>query len=127
MVKSVYLAGPYPAKATIKARAVELIRLGYNARNRWLFHEQPSTEREQKNIYANEDLYDISHSDYFVMCLDVEGHSRGGMYVELGWALAKRKEVIIVGERTNIFTHKFNVVCVIAWPVCIAYLSNQTR
>ena len=58
-----------------------------------------------RNAFGLEDLQDIAEAD-LVICFTEpprSGASRGGRHVELGYAIALRKRIWIVGYRENIF------------------------
>lgn len=76
--------------------------------SRWFYQD------EYKNPLqcALMDLQDIEASDC-VMVFMIGESQKGGCMVELGYAIAKAKPVIIIGERSNVFTHI--VPCFSTW------------
>jgi nucleoside 2-deoxyribosyltransferase len=98
----IYLAGAYTSRQRLAAIAQELRTNGTRIQvdTVWLLDEY-----ENANPFecAAVDLRDIKSADMLLLFTDTNG-TRGGMYVELGIALAKGIPVIIVGPYTNVFT-----------------------
>lgn len=97
----IYLAGAYSARQLISI-ADELRQHGtaIQVEAVWLldkYEDAPPFE------CAAVDFRDIKGADLLIVFTNTKG-TRGGMYVELGIALAMGIPVIIVGPYTNIFT-----------------------
>lgn len=97
----IYVAGPYVARESLLQTKSEIEAHGHEVTSRWLLG---SHDDLAPIICATDDLEDIERADALILFLDRGPGSRGGMYVELGYAIAKGKKVILVGERTNVFT-----------------------
>lgn len=99
---TIYIAAPYP----LRNHAVEVMhhleRLGHHVTSRWL-----TTLDEEGNAGALMDLYDVALADVFLAINPTEWRQQGGggRHVELGYALALGKEVVLWGVRSNIFHH----------------------
>jgi hypothetical protein len=67
--------------------------------------------------FAQEDLNDIDLANTFVLFTDepIKVWKAGGMFVELGFALAHNKEIIIVGPRENVFCYLSQIRCFETW------------
>jgi nucleoside 2-deoxyribosyltransferase len=89
----IYLAGPYTpeVRAALRHRAYYLDGSGIEVTNRWI-----STLWENDAEAADNDLADIEDADVFVLCADLGPSTRGGMWVELGFAAALDKPCYIV-------------------------------
>ena len=104
---SIYLASRYERKAELKSYANDLIALGdCSINSSWLYNGlDDETVGKDASLHAARDLEDVDKSD-LVICFtesDSTVYKRGGSHVELGYALAKGKIVLIVGPRVNIF------------------------
>ncbi len=98
----VYIAAPYPVRdlAIRMMRRLELQRMYVTSR--WLKQEDEINE-----AHALMDLADVACADVIVV-LNPEGwcnFGTGGRHVELGYAIALKKPILLVGERSNIFHH----------------------
>lgn len=64
-------------------------------------------------ICAIDDLEDIDAADALVLVnpRHLHGSGRGGRHVELGYALARGKRVLLVGDRENVFHSHPSVEC----------------
>lgn len=102
----VYLAGRFSRKAELRGYAYDLSRVGIEVDARWLqngFHEESASPGVEQR-FAVEDLEDVKRADVFVIFTEAEGtYTRGGRFVEMGYALALGKPVIVIGRKENIF------------------------
>ena len=99
----IYLAASWSRREEMRDVRVKLEGEGHVVTSRWLDEK----EGEPKAVAARADLDDIDASDVllaFTENADV-GYQTGGRHVELGYALAKRIPVILVGLRENVFHH----------------------
>lgn len=103
----VYIAAPYP----VRERAATMMRVmelkGIEVTSRWL--KAPDTMGDE---HARKDLEDVAAADV-LLALNPEDwgdKGTGGRHVELGYALALGKPILLVGERTNIFHHLSSIV-----------------
>lgn len=105
----IYIAAPYPLRDMAIVMMQVLEQHGHEVTSRWL--------REPDNFcdkHALKDLDDVAASDV-LLALNYSGWEEkgtGGRHVELGYALALGKRVIVYGKRSNIF-HHLNVVTVV--------------
>ena len=103
----VYLAGRFGDRETLRELRGVLARVGVTVTSRWLDsgHQSDDPTDAERSQYAREDLYDIDDADVLVLWNPAHHHrsGRGGRHVELGYALAKRKRVILIGQRENVF------------------------
>lgn len=108
---TVYIAAPFVRRDVAKAHREILAKNGVLSTATWLdthlsdYTTPPDILRRE----ALEDLLDIHRADGFVLLDYWKGEGRG-MFVELGFALAKGKPVWVVGAENNcIFYHHPNV------------------
>jgi nucleoside 2-deoxyribosyltransferase len=113
-----YLAGRYSQKDEIAAIAKRLQFEGFAITSSWLEEPHaPGTTLDQLSDtelaqYAQNDLNDIDEADAIVFfSVDPTIPTvRGGRHVEFGYALAKRKAILVVGQKENIFHYLKKVI-----------------
>lgn len=100
----VYLAGPFDhqeALRDLRDQCGEDVEIT----SRWLDFE-PGLDDEATDHYrslcATVDLADVDRADVLIQFTN-GAVGTGGRHVELGYAIAKGKRVIVVGEHENIF------------------------
>lgn len=113
----VYLAAPYAKRDSIRDLVLpDLAKVDATHTSSWLEEEHEitdgtigaATDLDDMAVsgHALVDFYDIDRSDVFVLFtadwFGYEGPS-SGRHVETGYALAKGKHVIVLGEPENIF------------------------
>jgi nucleoside 2-deoxyribosyltransferase len=109
MSEKIYLAGRYSRRAELAEYARDLERCGATITATWLGgrHEAFETGRiatdEMKAAWAKEDLYDIAQADTLLLFTDSEPVTRGGAFVEFGYALAAGKNIGVIGPKTHVF------------------------
>lgn len=99
--------------------------MGHVVQSRWLAYAEAGTESSKSpSAMAMEDLEDIRNSELLI--IDTTDHGRGplsgGLYVEMGFALALNKVVWLVGPETNIFTSLLLVNPFTTWEEVIQEL-----
>jgi nucleoside 2-deoxyribosyltransferase len=122
---SFYLAGPFPRMLAIREVADGLTRGGHTVTSEWVYgvERENIPEDIQQNVkgYLTErlehdksfeifsniaitDLREVDEADVFVKFHtdDIDYHS-GGKFVEVGYAMAKNKLVIVLGKPENVF------------------------
>lgn len=105
----VYLASPYQMQPEMKQIRNDLADMGYIVTARWIdvqATDHNHISEEERARWAQEDLADIDAADYFIV-FNVEawhGRGTGGRHVELGYAIARNKIIIYVGQtKENLF------------------------
>lgn len=121
----IYLAAPYAARDLLKDDLDFWADHGYEVTCGWVKGTRPlgvasfgisavSTD-EETTAHANMDLEDVDRADALVLYtaqyiaavggLDPVAHNlnSGGRHVEVGYALAKDKPVVVIGPLENIF------------------------
>lgn len=111
----IYLASRFSNQAMLREVRDRVRAAGHFVTSRWIdrvLTDEEATLRDHMNlellaegcrIWATEDLIDLDAADA-IMIIDPTGR-RGGVYVEMGYALAKKKAILFVGPRTNAFTY----------------------
>jgi len=108
----VYIAAPYPWRDSAIGQMRALEQAGFEVTSTWL--RQIDVEAD---AYARLDLSDVARADVLVAINPPEWEKggTGGRHVELGYALALHKRVVLVGNASNIFHHLNDIVRV---PTC---------
>lgn len=99
----VYIAAPYELHGKACATASWLESQGIEVTSSWL---NPGTFGNDDKT-ARLDLDDVARAD-LLLALNPEAWRKsgtGGRHVELGYALALGKQIVLVGVRTNVFHH----------------------
>lgn len=103
----IYIAALYARKSEMVIMADKIKRAGHEVTSRWL------TESEALDWSAASvmDLADIDNSDVLLSFTHPRGTmtSGGGRHVEFGYAMAKGKRLVIIGESENVFHDSKNV------------------
>jgi nucleoside 2-deoxyribosyltransferase len=138
----VYLAAPYAARDHLRPLAEELRSLGFATTSSWIGEQQDinagtvgaAVAQTQAEVEAHvvQDFSDLNRTDVVVAftavtcarlcCGDwLPSFNTGGRHVETGFALAKGKRVIVVGEPENVF-HRAACRCVPDWHAAVLAL-----
>lgn len=100
---NIYLSARFGRQEEMKAIREEILDSGHYCTSRWLDEKPGTSERDAALI----DLKDIDESDcvvFFTETPDV-GYTTGGRHVELGYAIANKKFIYLIGPRENVFYH----------------------
>jgi len=100
-----YVAAKFRWRMVALGIAMKLRVHGHVVTSRWLTgHDGLMTPALQAQ-YAQEDFEDINQVEQFVLCQFPcdEPEQSTGRNVEMGYALAKCKPVIIIGKATSVF------------------------
>lgn len=100
-----YLAASYRMRHVLRELREPLSRHGITVTSSWIDQDfDDDTAPDDLETYATLDLAEVSGSDV-VAVFTALGSTSGGMWVELGYALARGIPVVVVGDRTNVFCH----------------------
>ena len=137
----VYIAAPYGAREQVREYCDSLLKLGHTPMSRWAYGSRPITtgttrsaphlSDAEADTYAQGDLVDVSRSDCLIMLTEdasdilAGGAASGGRHIELGYALAIGKTVIVVGDPENIFHRSGLVRRVDTWEEAIEQLATR--
>lgn len=100
---SVYIAAPFQLRATAQLVRSGALSLGLISTARWLDVDLENWNDE----WARKDLDDLDRAQILLLVnpADWATEGTGGRHVELGYAIARRKTIVLLGARTNIFHH----------------------
>lgn len=111
-----YFAGRFSRRPELREYREQLIARGDEVTSRWLdldwTHSNQgmtpdyiAANRDEANDAAAGDLEDIDDAEVFIAFNEGAdlGDSRGGRFVEYGYALAQNKIIVIIGPFDNIF------------------------
>jgi nucleoside 2-deoxyribosyltransferase len=120
----IYLASRYERREELCIYKTILESFGYISTSRWLLGNHgmlkgvdPESSAKKNAQFAKEDLEDINKADFVLLFTDppktiLKG---GGMFVELGYAVARYIPVIIVGPRENVFCYLPEITVFNSW------------
>lgn len=110
----VYLAAMYQHMEAMKLRREEFKAAGIGCTAQWIDNKEDSF-KDSLHDAAQMDLNDIDAAEVFVGYTLKKGtmFSSGGRMVELGYAIAKGKWIILIGDRENVFCH-LEYICVVS-------------
>lgn len=133
----VYLAARFDRGPELRTYRDELQSVGLTVTSRWLdLHGETSDlaayDAETMSRFAVEDLEDIYQADVLIAFTErpTVGYTSGGRHVEVGYALAHEKPVLIVGHPENIFyqmgvTSLTDITVVDDWHAALAALLGR--
>ena len=106
----IYLAARYIRRDELRVYRRKLRALGHIVTSRWL-DERKSPKSTVADVsvahhvcIAQRDLADIDRADVFVLfAAEHQKQKRGGHWVEMGYALAAGKKIIVLEELENTF------------------------
>lgn len=103
-MKKVYLAARFPQRGEMESYVPLFTQNKYNVIARWVFGGEEGLTREDIAVL---DLEDVDKCDVFVLFTQPYGTlvPGGGRFVEFGYAIAKGKEIHVIGDRENVFMH----------------------
>ena len=106
----IYLASRYLRRDELREYRKQLKDLGHEITSRWLAERKDQTstmhdlQSAQHEVIATRDLEDIDAADMFVVFgNEPRNQKRGGHWVELGYAIGKGKEAVVLEEQENSF------------------------
>lgn len=112
-MKKVYIAAPSESQAIVKEMAYLLRQNGITITARWI-HEDFKTQNTPALLreWAIKDLEDVAAADILLAFNSEEFRHKGtgGRHVELGYAIALGKPILLYGARTNVFHHHPQVI-----------------
>jgi len=127
---SVYLAAAYGRRYELRRYAEELWGAGFVVTSSWIDSEDQEDSglgTKERVAVANRDLDDLKSARCVVAFTEGPfGPSRGGRHVELGFALALGRHIVVVGPAENVYCDLADVI-VPTWPVALAHLQEVAR
>lgn len=132
---NIYLAARFSKRNILQEWQPALEALGHTIVSRWSMRgsdhiKAPGlSERaadSERLRFATEDIEDIEACDCVISLMEEpRSNGRGGRHVEFGYALAKGKRLIIVGERETVFHHLPQVEHYSNWGDCWDALQEE--
>lgn len=135
MTLNVYLAADYARRKEILSYSLQdnFLELGMQTTSRWLTNPPAFNDggigsgSPIATGFALEavkcDLADIEAADVFVQFTTGE-KARGGRHVELGYAIASKLPIIVIGPIEHVFHYHPSVVVVGHWSAAITTLCH---
>lgn len=122
-MKRFYLAGPYPDRKELEKVSIRIEkRTGWTCNARWLDGRHDGIPYE---LAAQDDVEDVKNADALVI---ISGESsRGGMWTELGMALAWEKPIIFLHNPTKPEPPIFAWLPAVPWEWKIGGLCNRLK
>jgi hypothetical protein len=127
------LGAAYHRKAEVRELAAKISRIGHTVLCRWI--DEPDRQAPNRKAlieWANLDLDDIRQCHYFIRLTDdlsdplvPSALATGGRFVEMGYALALGKTVVVLGGVQSIYDNLENVRRVRNETVLLRMLSPE--
>jgi len=108
-----YFAAKYRWRLVIKQISTKVeAQSSHTVVGRWLTGAHDGSSIADQTRWAREDLEDIDRADCLVIFhLPVdEPEASAGRHIEHGYAIAKGKQIIIVGKSTSVFQYVSNTI-----------------
>ena len=106
----IYLAARMGRKEEMRGYAETLEEHGHRLMSAWVKTEGDDGSYDGYTLtkFAELDLRCLEQCDAFILFTDapgeeIPGASRGGRFVEMGYAIAKKKRLCVIGPLENIF------------------------
>lgn len=133
----VYLAGPYSRRAEFVGYATQLADLGHSVTSTWLTCETQTVADDGVTLaghpgalamLARMDLRDLDESELVIVFTEpATVPVRGGYLVEMGYALGRKKRVVVVGQMRTLFDWAIAVRVFATWEECREWLRRDTK
>jgi hypothetical protein len=116
-----YLAARYSRRFELRRYRKQLARLGHTVTSRWL-----DGKSDEDAATAHRDLQDVERADALILfCEKPRCPTRGGRFIETGYALGLGKAVTAIGvDIENIFLYLPDIMRFDTWTDCLAVLSQ---
>lgn len=129
---NIYLAARYGRHVEMQTYANQLVALGHTVVSVWIWggHDlrEDATLEENRRL-AEEDKYDLALADILIYFSEsnTSESGRGGRHVEFGMALDKQIQIVLIGERENVFHYLSEVTCYQTWQDFIIKLAMSEQ
>jgi nucleoside 2-deoxyribosyltransferase len=123
----IYLAARFSRRAEMRAIAADLIAAGHSVTSRWINERK---ENETRSVtYAKRDIADINACDAVLVFSDEPRttSSRGGHWVEVGYAHGIGKAICVIGWRENVFCWLSEFQFFATWAEALAALQARVN
>lgn len=109
-----YLAAKYRYRGAVSHIALKLQASGHTVVSRWLTGLHDNLTCGKQSLWAQEDVSDIDSADSIVIfqfpCNADNPEPSTGRHIEFGYALGRKKQVILVGCQTSVFHYLPEVI-----------------
>ncbi len=107
MLKTIYLAGPFQHRFSIRLLVLALRAAGWVVMSSWLWEDESITGTEEEHLRdrAIIDTIELEASEVVVRFPSLGRAQHGGRFAEVGMAIALNKKVAIIGGWENVFDH----------------------
>lgn len=100
----IYIAASLAVKDNVRELAAELERAGFTITSKWLDVDTGyNRSHDELEKAARGDYNDLKEADVLLHAFTGIRSTGGGCDTELGMAIAWEKDIVILGERFNIF------------------------
>lgn len=102
----IYLAHNFAARDYLKESIVPSLEArGHKITSRWIFNDEHlKVDNDYQELSAIEDIQDIDDADALILfSQQYSERPARGKYVELGYALGRRKKVFVYGPKDCVF------------------------
>jgi nucleoside 2-deoxyribosyltransferase len=124
-----YLASRWSRIRELRAYATRLTDLGHEVTSRWIYRDEPNVvdlESDEAETVAVEDLQDVLRADTLIFFAETpRTPTRGGRFVELGFAIATKKRLICIPGKENVFSALSQIEHFDSFRELDAYLTLQ--
>ena len=95
----IYLAHNYSAKPLLRVIIDLITEKDHQVTSRWIIWDESELKNEPDAVNATIDIADIDSAEYLIGFIDQLGQTPGrGKFFEIGYAYAKGKKIILVGD-----------------------------
>jgi nucleoside 2-deoxyribosyltransferase len=103
----IYVAAPFQMRNDAIKVMHWLVSHGHTVTSRWLVDIEDPSDLSKQADYANKCMTAIINSDVILALNTPEwaNAGTGGRHIELGYALALGKQIVLLGVRSNVFHH----------------------
>lgn len=101
--REVYLSAAMPRAAYMRTCADALHARGLRSVSSWLHAPTDEATEEAQAQAAVQDELDMDRAGLFLAFTEGPGQWTGGRHVELGYALAHAKTIVVIGPPENVF------------------------
>jgi hypothetical protein len=122
-----YFAASYTKKGSMRAARNVVEALGHEVTSRWIDGQvvMPDADSEKQCVEAAlTALQDINECDTVVVFTD-KPSTTGGLHVELGYAYAIRKKIVVIGPIRNVFMALPNIMHFEDWNAFLSSLGKD--
>jgi len=120
----VYLAAMYSLMTSMQFYHDRLRNAGHEPTSRWVDGNEEDMSQAEA---AAMDLIDVERADVLILFTNQKGtmFKGGGRFVELGYAIAIDKRIIVVGDYENVFIHLPEITRVDTFTQALRLLKNE--